>query len=201
MQQRERVGIPTAGDAAGMVWVEDRNAVEQVGGLVRGATSKTDPAWGFRPQRYLAATQRFEDVRLDPLRVVPYRGGGDLAVGECGGGAHVEAANDDRSANIDRVEVDGVGKEPDVDLQPTVLRHEGTEGSPGVADEMNGDFVLAGWHLPQDVPPRLVGGDGTIQVGQRDRCADNVLGGLRVPDPADDRPLHQLGNKQDLCRA
>ena len=168
--------------------------------MVRGSSPDVDPAWGFRPQGYLATAQRFERVRLGELRIVPHRGGRDLAVGEGCRGSIVEAADDHRRAHIYCMDADGVGQEPDIDLELTVLGHEGVERSLGIADEVNGELVFAGRYLPQHVAARFVSPGAAIQVAQGDGCATDGLGRLRIPHSADDGPLHRLHHEQGLYR-
>src|SRR6267142_6965858 len=100
-----------------MIGIEDWDPVKQVGGLVRGAAPDVDPARGLRPQRYFAAAEGFEAVRLGEKRVVAYCNGRDLAVGERGPRSEIEAADRHRRAHIDRMDADRLGEQPDIDLQ------------------------------------------------------------------------------------
>src|SRR5437667_12877563 len=104
-----------------MVGIEDRDPVEEIRGLVRGSAPDVDPAWGFRPQGYLATAQRFERVRLGELRIVPHRGGRDLAAGEGCRGSIVEAADDHRRAHIYCMDANGLGQDADSRLTVTVF--------------------------------------------------------------------------------
>jgi len=68
--------------------------------------------------------------------------------------------------HIHGTDADRLRDEPEIDLERPGLGNQRFQGALGVAHEVDGDEVAAGWDTLKNVPPAVARGGGSVQPGR-----------------------------------
>src|SRR5687767_6626953 len=103
-----------------MVWVEHRDSVEHVRGVIGRSTTNVDARRRLRPNDHLATRERLQRVGLAEQRVIRGSGHRDATIGKWCAIRGIETADVHRRAYLDRAKTSRLGAKRYVDLEPSV---------------------------------------------------------------------------------
>ena len=178
---------------------EHRNSVEQIGRVMRGASSNVKTAGRFGMRDDLTSDQCLKDVRLCQQRVSAHACNRDYPIGKRCRVAALHTSQRNWWLHVQRCQLEWLRTQRYVDLEPAGRWHEGVQCALLVTESADREMLRASRDFPDEVATVRTGCDRPVDVGERNLHTPEWRAGLPVGHRPDQARLSCLpGREQQL---